>query len=308
MAAQRILLDTDIGTDVDDAIALALLLASPELDLSAVTIVSGDVGLRGRIARKVLALAGRDDIPVAAGVRKPVLQQRNFLWLGHEGKGIVEAEDSLPLAATHGVDLLIDTVRRERPHVLAIGPLSNLAVALMKDPDLAQAVPRLTLMGGSLGIASDPTVPLVEYNLGSDAEASVVVLNAGMPTTIVPLDVTWKTFLKPAQLERLRQSRSRLVHAVCDAMDIWWPLHRELLAGARTYSADVVAFLHDPLTVAVLVDRSFVKTEHLPLRPEIADGWFRLRRDESGPTFEVVVDVDAPAFVDCLIERLERLP
>jgi purine nucleosidase len=308
MAAQRVLLDTDIGTDVDDAIALSLLLASPELDLRAVTVVSGDVELRGRIAGKLLALAGRDDVPVAPGVRNPVLQQRNFLWIGHEGQGIVEAEEPLPLAAVHGVDLLIDTVRRERPHVLAVGPLSNLAVALMKEPDLAQAVPRLTLMGGSLGIGTDPTVPLVEYNLGSDAEASAVVLNAGMPTTLVPLDVTWKTFFKPAELERLRRSQSRLVRTVCDAMDIWWPLHREFLAGTRTYSADVVAFLHDPLTVAVVVDPSLVKIESMCLRPEIVDGWFRLRRDDSGPTFEVVVDVDAPAFVEFLVERLERLP
>src|SRR5262249_56741338 len=84
-----ILLDTDVGTDVDDAIAMALLLAAPELDLRAVTTVSGDVHLRARIAKKLLALGGRGDVPVAAGVRAPVLRQRNFLWLRHDGQAIV---------------------------------------------------------------------------------------------------------------------------------------------------------------------------------------------------------------------------
>jgi purine nucleosidase len=308
MAAQRILLDTDIGTDVDDAIALALLLASPEVDLAAATIVSGDVDVRAAIAGRLLNLAGRVDVPLAAGVRKPVLQRRNFLWAGHEGKGILEEKVSSAGTGPHGVDLLIDTVRREQPHVVAIGPLSNLAVAIMKDADFASTVPHLTIMGGSIGISDDPTLPPIEYNLGSDADASVVVLNAGIPTTIVPLDVTWKTFIKGTELKRLRRSRSPLVQTVCDAIDVWWPVQRQLFAGARTYNPDIVAFLHDPLTVAVTIDQSFVRTVQMPLTAEIVDETFRLRRDDDGPVFEVVVDVDAPAFVDFLLERLERLP
>src|SRR5262245_2248428 len=111
-----ILLDTDVGTDVDDGIAIALLLAAPELDVRAVTTVSGDATHRARIAKKLLTLGGRGDVPVAAGVRAPILRQRNFLWLGHEGKAIVDGAEPLAVAPAHGVDVLIETIRSVRPH------------------------------------------------------------------------------------------------------------------------------------------------------------------------------------------------
>jgi len=301
-----ILLDTDIGTDVDDAIALTLLLASPELDLRAVTSVSGDVRLRARIAKKLLTLAGRTGIPVAAGVAEPVLRQRRFLWLGHEGRGIVDGDESLPLAEAHGVDVLIDTVMRERPHVVAIGPLTNLAVAIMKTPTILEAIPHLTVMGGAFGVRDDATVPMVDYNLGSDPEAALVVLSAGIPTTLVPLDVTWKVRLKEAELARLRTATSPLVQVVCNAMEIWWPLHRAVFAGQGAYPHDVVAFLHDPLTVAAVFHRSFLTMTERRLRAQIRDGLFQFVDDEAGAQFEVVEDVDAPAFVEFLIDRIQR--
>jgi inosine-uridine nucleoside N-ribohydrolase len=304
-SALPILLDTDIGTDVDDAIALALALASPELDLRAVTTVSGDVELRARIAKKLLALGGRSEVPVAAGVREPVLRQRNFLWLGHEGRGIVVSDEPLALAAQHGVDLLIETVLRERPHVVAIGPLSNLAVAIMKEPGVIGAIPHLTLMGGVLG--RTPQLPLLEYNLAGDAEAAMVVLGAGIPTTIVPLDVTLQTYLTSAELARLRRSRSHLVQTLCDAIDIWTPLQRGFLELMPASNPEIVAFLHDPLTVAVLLDRSLVRTERLRLRPIIEDGNFQLRAETGAPEVDVAVAVDAPRFVEFLVERLLQL-
>jgi inosine-uridine nucleoside N-ribohydrolase len=307
VAGLPVLLDTDVGTDVDDAIAMALLLASPELDLRAVTTVSGDVGLRARIAKKLLTLGGRPDIPVAGGVRAPVLRRRNFLWLGHEGKAIVDQTDQLALAPAHGVDLLIDTVLRERPHVVTIGPPSNLAVAIMKEPAVIGAISHLTVMGGALGIAHDPNVPLVEYNLNSDAEAAQLVLDAGIPTTLVPLDVTWYTFFKTAEVARLRQSSSRLVQTLCDAMEVWWPMHREFFAGQRSYSPDIVAFLHDPLTLATVFERSFVTMKPMRLRPAVVDGVFRLLSEPSAPEVEVAVKVDAPRFVEFLVARLLRL-
>jgi purine nucleosidase len=302
-----IVLDTDIGTDVDDAVALALALASPEIDVRAVTVVSGDVRLRGCIAKKLLTLAGRDNVPVAAGVRDPVLRQRSFLWLGHEGRAIVDPSEPMALAGSHAVDLLIDTVQRERPHVVAIGPLSNLAVAFMKEPDVMAAIPHVTLMGGTLRLGADPDVPPVEYNLGSDPEAALVVLSAGIPTTVVPLDVTWKTFFTPVELECLRSSSAPLVQTLCDAMEIWWGVHREFFAGQRTYGADVVAFLHDPLTLAAVFNRSFLNFERRCLRAEVADGQFRLRPEAGAPEFEIAVAVDRVRFVDFLIDRLLSL-
>ena len=307
MPPLSILLDTDVGTDVDDAIAIALALASPEIELRAVTTVSGDVTLRARIAKKLLDLGRQSAVPVAAGIREPILRQRNFLWLGHEGKGIVAADEALALTAAHGVDLFIDTVLRERPHVVAIGPLSNLAVAIMKAPEVIEAIPHLTIMGGALGISEDPTVPLVEYNLNGDAEAAQLVLDAGIPITLVPLDVTWHVRFTSTDLARLRQSPSPLVQRLCDAMDIWWPVHRDFFAGERSYGADVVAFLHDPLALSVVFERSFVTMQRMRLRPAIVDGVFRLLPDPGAPEFEVAVEVDAPRFVEFLANRLLQL-
>lgn len=306
--AAPVLLDTDIGTDVDDAVALALLLASPELDLRAVTTVSGDTALRARIAGRLLSLAGCAGVPVAAGVREPVLRQRSFVWLGHEGRGILGSGEPPPISAAHGVDLFIETVLRDRPQVVAIGPLSNLAVAMMKEPAVIAAIPRLTVMGGAFAAADDPAVTLPDYNLCSDPEAALVVLGAGVPTTLVPLDVTWRVRLVEADLTRLRAARSRVMRALCEAIEVWWPLHQAFAAGGSACPRDVVAFLHDPLTVAVAFDRSAVRMETRRLRPAIVDGIFRLLDDPGGSTFEVAVDVDADRFRRFLLERLESLP
>jgi len=302
MTRLPILLDTDVGTDVDDAIAIALAMAAPELDLRAVTTVSGDVTLRARIAKQLLMLGNRPDVPVAAGVREPILRQRSFLWLGHEGKRIVDAGAPLPLAAAHAVDLLIDTVRRDRPHVVTIGPLSNLAVALMKEPSITSAIPHLTVMGGVVG--RTPGVPAAEYNLGSDPEAARLVLTAGIPTTLVPLDVTLQVFFTTLELARLRAAPSRLVQTVCDAIEVWAPIHAEFFGGTRRFAPDTVSFLHDPLAVAVVFERSFVMVQRLRLRPTIVDGAFRLVADADGSEFDVVVGVDAPQFVEFLLQRL----
>ena len=304
--ALPVLLDTDVGTDVDDAIAIALLLASPELDLRAVTTVSGDARLRGRIAKKLLTLAGHANVPVAAGIEAPVLGQRSFLWLGHEGQGIIAADEQLPLVAAHAVDVLIETVRRDHPHVVAIGPLSNLAVAIRKEPAIVGAIPHLTVMGGTLG-RSGATLP-VEYNLCSDAEAAQLVLSAGIPTTLVPLDVTSQVALTSAELSVLRGARSRVAKVLAAAMDIWAPLQLAFLDTLPAANRAAVALLHDPLTVAVLIDRSLVATQRLRLRPAIVDGIFSLVAESGAPEFDVVVAVDTRRFVEFLMDRLLRLP
>ena len=305
-AALPVVLDTDIGTDVDDALALALVLASPELDLRAVTTVSGDVRIRGRIAKKFLSLAGRTDIPVAAGFQEPVLRQRSFLWLGHEGRGILAPDEALPLASAHAVDMLIDTLRRERPQVIAIGPLSNLAVAIMKEPAVIEAIAHLTVMGGAL--RRSPGAPPGDYNMCSDAEAAHLVLSAGIPTTLVPLDVTLQVFLTATELGVLRRARSRVVQVLTQAIDIWAPLQRALVEALPDANRDAVAFLHDPLTVAVGLDRSLVTTERLRFRPAIVDGAFCLTPELGAPEFDVVVAVDARRCVDFVMNRLLRLP
>lgn len=304
--SQRILLDTDIGTDVDDAITLAFLLASPELDLRAVTTVSGDTALRARIAAELLRLGGRSEIAVGAGIREPILRQRSFLWLGHEGRAIVDEATPVAIAATHGVDLFIETVLRQRPHVVAIGPLSNLAVAIMKEPAVIEAIPHLTLMGGALG--RDPDVPTHEYNLASDAEASQLVLNAGIPTTIVPLDVTLKVFFTTDHLARLRTRDTPLLRPLSDAIEIWAELQKGFFNARPGFRENAVSYLHDPLTAAILVEPSLVRRERIPLRAAVIDGAFRLIEEKGAPLIDVAVEVDAPRAVDFILGRLLSLP
>jgi len=303
--AVPVLLDTDIGTDVDDAIALALLLASPELDVRAVTTVSGDSRLRARIARKLLALAGRDGVPVAAGVREPILRQRNFLTLGHEGRGILTDEETLPLSPLHGVDLFIEAELRERPHVVAIGPLSNLAVAIMKAPEVIDAIPHLTVMGGTIGRVRD--LPSTEYNLCSDAEAALVVLSSGIATTLVPLDATCCVYFTTADLQRLRRAGAPLLRTVCTAIDIWAPLQRSFQESSPSFDATNVSHLHDPLTVAVLLEPSLVRRERLALRPAIKDGLFCFVEERGAPVVDVAVGVEVERTKEFILERLLRL-
>ncbi len=203
------------------------------------------------------------------------------------------------------MDVLIDTVRRERPQVIAIGPLSNLAVAITKAPDIASAIPHLTVMGGTLERAA--TLP-VEYNLGSDPEAAQLVLSAGIPTTLVPLDVTAQVALSGAELNVLRAAPSRLARALAAAIEIWAPLQRLFLDTVPGANHEAVALLHDPLTVAVLIDRSLVTTQRVRLRPAIVEGMFSLLAESDAPEFDVVVAVDPGRFVDFLMKRILALP
>ena len=147
----KVVLDTDIGTDVDDCLALAVLLGSPEVELVGVTCVYGDVRLRARMVRKLLRLAGRAEMPVYAGLESPLLGVRPVFWPGHEGVGLLEREDdSLLPEAEHAVDYLL-RVTREQPgeiHLIAIGPLGNVAMAIRRDPGFLERLAGLTIMGG----------------------------------------------------------------------------------------------------------------------------------------------------------------
>lgn len=185
----RLVVDTDIGTDVDDCLALAFVLGSPELSLEGVTCVYGDVGLRARMVLKLLRLADRVEVPVMLGSAQTLLGVRSVYWPGHEGVGLLEPDDvALVPAPEHAVDYLVRTVM-ESPgqiHLLAIGPLTNVALAFRREPRLAERLAHLTVMGGALRGPSRLDLPYAEHNFRCDPEAAQVVLAAGAPTTLVP--------------------------------------------------------------------------------------------------------------------------
>jgi purine nucleosidase len=313
-ARRRIVLDTDMGTDADDALCLALALAAPELDVVAVTTVSADTQRRAAIARRLLDLAGRSDVPVHAGLSVPRTPGASFLWLGDEGDFLL-AHDEPPrgIAAEPAVDALVRLLRAEGGlEIVAVGPLTNLAAALERDPSLAARIACLTIMGGHVRRVAyrDHEFPHgVDYNLCSDAESSQRVLSAGMPIRLVTADVTLATWLRPADLAAIAAVGTPFHDALAAAIGAWTP-HMQRIFGdmGAPIGDDNVAFLHDPLALACVYDESFCGFEDLAIEPALGDGPFRTieRARPSAATrpMRCATTVDAERFRRHFVDRI----
>jgi inosine-uridine nucleoside N-ribohydrolase len=305
MAIQRIILDTDIGTNPDDCLAMALVLASRELELVAVTTVYGDVSLRAHIALKLLRLRGIRDLPVAMGADRPLLRKRPVYWAGHEGRGILEPTDEvLEPSKQYAVDLIVDTVMAQPGEItlVAIGPLTNVALAFQREPRLAENLAGLVVMGGVVGGTRALHLPRTEHNFRSDPEAAQIALRAapaGARVTIVPLDVTTQVFIRPHDIERIRAAGDVYHHAVADQVSLY-----------PRFAQRGWGYLHDPLAVAALIEpslltlealRAVVETEgehtagELLVTPPLPD---------APATAGVALGVDAPRAERFIVDRL----
>ena len=309
----RLVLDTDIGSDCDDTVALALALASPEVELAAVTVVSGDVRLRGRVAAHLLALGGRSDVPVHVGAERP-LGAGTFVWFGHEGVELGGARGAGALSDEPAVEALLRLFDgRSDLELVTIGPLTNLAAALRRDPGLARRMHRLTVMGGFLsGTAPDgrPLPQAIDYNLCGDPEAAATVFAAAIPTRLVPVDVTLRVWLAESDAAALAAHPRAIGPAVARALRAWAPIQRDGFAGLGAPVPDgAVSFLHDPLALACAHDESFCTFSELDLLPRRDDGLFRLAPCAPGTTgaarVRVATAVDAPRFVAHVRRRLD---
>jgi len=308
-----VLFDTDMGSDVDDALALALILASPAaLDLRVVTTVAGDTQTRAHIAAGLLSLAGRGDVEVCAGERRPLLRApERFAWFGHEERCIAAAP-AAPLSPEPAPERIVRAAR-ELPglELVAVGPLTNLARALALDPELPSRVAGLTVMGGHVRearIGSHVCPPGVDYNLCSDPEASVAVLGAGFRTTLVTADVTLATWLNSADVLRLAQA-GPLARALAAQIRIWEPVQRRIFTGlGGTLAPDNAAFLHDPLTVLALIDAAPLHFERLRIVTTIEKGVLRTHElplsAELGSEMRVATAVDARRAARAIVDRL----
>jgi purine nucleosidase len=310
-----ILLDTDIGSDVDDALALGFALAEPEaLPIVAVTTVSGDARRRARMAARILGLAGRSDLEVAAGEDRALLRDRAFAE-------VRLAEDTLP----EGPDARVveepapERIARAAAEVpgleiVAIGPLTNVARALALDPGLPRKVGGLTVMGGhvrEVRIGDFRCAPGVDYNLCSDPEASVAVLGAGFRTTLVTADVTLRTWMRRVDLARL-EAAGPFARAAAAQVRVWEPEQRRIFGGiGGTLDPDNVAFLHDPLTLLALVDESALRFEELRIVTTVERGVLRTIEAPAGAglgaPMRVATAVDAEVARDAIVDRLARL-
>jgi purine nucleosidase len=301
LMTMKVVLDTDIGTDVDDALALAVLLGSPEVDLLGVTCVYGNVPLRVRMVRKLLRLAGRTEVPVYAGMEPPLLGVRPVFWQGHEGVGLLDPEDEglLP-ESEHAVDYLL-RISREHPgeiQLVTIGPLGNIAMAIRRDPGFLDRLAGLTIMGGVFRGPGRWNVRHNEHNIVSDPEAAQVVFGTNPRCTLVPLDVTRQTLIRPADVTRIRNGGSAFALAVADQVDRY-PRFQDL---GHTY-------LHDPLAVALLLDPSLGRYEEMRIEIEtggrVCEGMTVPIIDPDGNNpVRVALDVDVPRAEEFIISRI----
>ena len=297
-----LILDTDIGTDVDDCLALAVILASPEIDLLGVTCVYGDVLLRARMVMKLLALADRSDVPVMVGAEQPFLGLRPVYWPGHEGVGVLESgDDALTPNSEHAVDVLIRTVM-DRPgeiHLLAIGPLTNVALALKREPRLAGALGHLTIMGGALRGLDRLDLAIAEHNIRCDPEAAHIVFASGAPMTLIPLDVTTRVAIRRDDVTRIRAVGTRFHMAVADQVERY-----------PRFGASGSTLLHDPLAAAVVIQPALVTVVPLHVAVEtqgrLTAGMTvaTLPTEEFPATARVGVEIDPAAAEGFILNRI----
>ena len=306
MAMKPIILDTDIGTDVDDCLALALCLASPELKVIAITTVYGDTRLRARMVLKLLALRGVNDVPVAAGAEKPLLDRVPVYWEGHEGQGLLTPEDNaLAPVAEHASDLIARVVMMRPGEIIliAIGPLTNVALAMLKEPRLARALGGLVIMGGVVGGKGALHLPWTEHNFRSDPEAAQIVLASGAPMAIVPLDVTTQVRIRPVGVARLAAADTPFHIAVADQVRQY-----------PRYKQHGWTYLHDPLAVATVIRPELVKWESLNAVVE-AEGTHtagkllvRLPSESAPATAEIALEVKVAQAEAFIIGRMAQPP
>ena len=323
----RVIFDTDPGngfpaTDIDDGLALGLLLNRPEVTREAVTIVGGNTPVeRGqRSALAMLDLAG-SQVPVFAGSRRPILEDQTIWRRELDGRGatglagdlwrdVALPEPSRAIETERAADAIVRLVDQAPGAltIVAVGPLTNVATAMLLDPDLPRKVARIVVMGGNFGVRHQ----LQELNFGYDPEAARIVLTSGAAVTLVPLDTTLKTFLTLADNDRLVRSGRALTRFLGITSEPWirWIASREGRDGCA---------LHDPLAVAALLVPSLVTLERVRVDVELGGGLTRGRAVSWDPgdsslkeglhlhaiePIAVATGVDNDRFVRFLLDRL----
>jgi purine nucleosidase len=338
----------DVDTGIDDSLALLYAAASPEAELVAVTCVSGNVDAQ-QVAVNTLAileLAGRSDVEVALGRTIPLIRPLETTPETHGPRGLGYAElppSSRPVSGRHAVDLIIDEARRRPGEItlVTLGPLTNLALAIMREPALPGLLAGYVLMGGAFGAAGN-TTPTAEWNIHCDPDAAAIVFRAwaeaaSADSTIarplaLGLDVTEQARMIPDDVVRLARragstpddsialvrgedpmlatrsvARNPIVRYVADALRFYMEFH------ARN-DGFYGAFMHDPLAVAVALDRRLVTTEPLYVdvetRGQLTTGMTvadRRKLTGRSPNLDVAIAADIPAFMDRMIDRIGGL-
>jgi len=345
---ERLPLILDVDTGIDDSLALLYAAASPDAELVAATCVAGNADARQVATNtlRILELAGRTDVEVALGREVPLVRALETTPETHGPQGIGYAElppPSRPLSDRHAVDVILDAAL-ERPgeiQLVTLGPLTNLAIAVLREPRLPALLRGYTLMAGAFGVPGN-TTPTNEWNVHCDPDAAQIVFRAwavareadpSVPRPVaLGLDVTEQARILPDDVVRLARragstpddsialargedpmhatrsvASNPVIRYIADALRFYFEFH------AR-YDGFYGAFIHDPLAVAATLDRSLVTTEPLfvdvETQGELTTGMTvadRRRLTGKAPNLDVAVAADVPAFLDRLIERVGGL-
>ncbi len=311
--SRKIIIDTDPGQD--DAVAILLALASPELEVVGIVAVAGNVGLHHNAnnALKIVELAGRTEVPVYAGCSRPM--RRHLVTAEHvHGETGLNGPDlpqpETPLQAQHGVDYIIDTLMNAEPKTITLctlGPLTNIAMALIKQPEIAERIAEIVMMGGAYFEVGNIT-PAAEFNIYVDPEAADVVMRCGAPITMLPLDVTHQIQSTPERLAKilaLGNKSGQAVHAMLTFSETF-DLQKYGWEGAP---------LHDPTVIAYLLRPDLFEGRHcnvtietaseLTIGMTVTDYWHVTGKVKNA---QYMRNGNADGFYALLTERLARLP
>ncbi|GAA5068364.1 nucleoside hydrolase [Roseibacterium beibuensis] len=310
---RKIIIDTDPGQD--DAVAILLALASPEeVDVLGITAVAGNVPLEltAKNVRIVCELAGKRDAKVFAGCDRPLGRDLVTAEYIHGKTGLdgpVLPDPTMPLQEAHAVDFIIETLRAEPEGSVTLcplGPLTNIATAFQKAPDIMPRVAEIVLMGGAYFEVGNVT-PAAEFNIYVDPEAAEIVFKSGVPITVMPLDVTHKALTTRARIEAFRDLDTDVGRAVAEWTDFFERFDMEKYGSEG-------GPLHDPCVIAYLIKPTLFSGRHVNVEIEtaseltrgmtVADWWGVTDRPKNAM---FMGDVDADGFFDLLTGRLARL-
>lgn len=307
-----IIIDTDPGQD--DAVAILTALASPEeLEVHAITAVAGNVplDLTVRNSLMLVELAGREDVPVYRGSVRPMVKDLVTAEHVHGPTGLDGADlppPTLKESPGHAVDRIVELVMAsDRPVTLCtLGPMTNLALALVRDPSIARNIEQIVMMGGGF-FEGGNTTPAAEFNVFVDPHAAHVVFNSGVPIVMMPLDVTHKALTTPDRLEQFSALGTPAGDAVAGMLGFYdrWDIEKYGLPGGP---------LHDPTVMAYILQPDLFEGRKVSVEVDIAPGptlgmtvvdWWGVTDDP--PNAFVMNDIDADGFFALLVERIGRL-
>lgn len=310
-APQRVIIDADPG--VDDSMAILFAFQSPELQVEGISTIFGNTGtdITTQNALRLVELAGRSDVPVARGAEKPLVRPfsgEGWRVHGHNGLGGIDFPPPQGEPdSRRGAQLIVDTIMASPGQIklIALGPLTNVALAVSLEPRIATNVKEVILMGGAVN-ASGNASAVAEANIRNDPEAAHIVFNAGWDVTMVGLDVTRKVIMTPDYVDALRAAGNRYTDFIGQIVDHYINFYVEYV-GINGFH------VHDSSAVAYAIDPTLFETRHLPVDVEInspvhfgltAADW--RKRSGKEANVNVCIDVDSERFLDLYKQRLSE--